>query len=571
MALVLKDRIKETTTATVFGTGNPTLAGAVSGFRSFADVGNGNTTYYTIVGGTQWEVGIGTYTASGTTLSRDTVLSNSLGTTAKINFTAGVKDVFVTSPSATALLGRGGSFLPSNLAIGAGAIDSNLITTSNTDLIAVGNNTLPSVGKGVATLNITSAGSGYLEDDGGGGTTDNFTASGQMVYLSGTPVMAGGTYPTVSVTVSGGVVTGVAVINTGSGFPTTVTDTLFNVVLDGNITFTEEAVFNPITYSNASNIIAIGNNAGSTSRTNNNSIYIGNNVTGIGISNEIVIGNSSNLTTAISGVLTTGGITCGASTIGTSGNVVIGHNGANGLTNAITIGGTAGRGSITLGQSTNTTQVVNISSGATISGTKTLNIANGATGGTTLVNIANISGASQVTIASGSGTNTVTLSSTTATQTVNIATGNTGLGVTKTVNIGTGASGASSNTNIAIGQTSGIGTVTIAPSVNTQTVNIATGATVASTTKAVNIGTAGLASSTTTITVGSTAGASTTTLNGTVRVQTYTVANLPTGIAGSRSFVTDASTPVFGMQVVGGGSPAVNVPVYHDGTVWRVG
>lgn len=99
MPLVVKDRIKETSTTS--GTGTLTLAGASAGFRSFADIGNGNTTYYAIVdsnAGT-WEVGIGTYTSSGTTLSRDTVLSNSSGTTSKINFSANSKDVFVTYPS----------------------------------------------------------------------------------------------------------------------------------------------------------------------------------------------------------------------------------------------------------------------------------------------------------------------------------------------------------------------------------------------------------------------------------------------------------------------------------------
>jgi hypothetical protein len=97
MALIVKDRVKEVTTTT--GTGSVTLAGAPTGFRSFADIGNANTTYYCISGGSQFEVGLGTYTASGTTLSRDTVLSNSLGTTAKIDFSAGTKDVFVTYPS----------------------------------------------------------------------------------------------------------------------------------------------------------------------------------------------------------------------------------------------------------------------------------------------------------------------------------------------------------------------------------------------------------------------------------------------------------------------------------------
>jgi hypothetical protein len=98
MALVLKDRVKETSTTA--GTGTLTLAGAVTGFQSFAAVGNGNTTYYAIADSLtgDWEVGIGTYTSSGTTLSRTTVLSSSNGGSL-VNFAANSKDVFVTYPS----------------------------------------------------------------------------------------------------------------------------------------------------------------------------------------------------------------------------------------------------------------------------------------------------------------------------------------------------------------------------------------------------------------------------------------------------------------------------------------
>ena len=98
MALVLKDRVKEQTTTT--GTGAVTLGGAVSGFDTFAAVGNSNTTYYAIVSqsANEWEVGIGTYTASGTTLSRDTILESSNSDSA-VNFSAGTKDVFVTYPA----------------------------------------------------------------------------------------------------------------------------------------------------------------------------------------------------------------------------------------------------------------------------------------------------------------------------------------------------------------------------------------------------------------------------------------------------------------------------------------
>lgn len=102
MALILADRVQETTTTT--GTGTVTLAGAASGFQSFAAIGNGNSTYYTITSqtATEWEVGIGTYTSSGTTLSRTTVLSSS-NSGSLVNFSAGSKNVFVTYPAAVAV------------------------------------------------------------------------------------------------------------------------------------------------------------------------------------------------------------------------------------------------------------------------------------------------------------------------------------------------------------------------------------------------------------------------------------------------------------------------------------
>jgi hypothetical protein len=96
MALVVKDRVQETSTTT--GTGTFTLAGAVTGFQSFSVIGNGNTTYYAIVMGSEWEVGLGTYTSSGTTLSRDTILESSNSGSA-VNFSAGTKNVFVTYPA----------------------------------------------------------------------------------------------------------------------------------------------------------------------------------------------------------------------------------------------------------------------------------------------------------------------------------------------------------------------------------------------------------------------------------------------------------------------------------------
>lgn len=107
MALVLADRVKETTTTA--GTGTVTLLGASTGYQSFSVVGDGNTTYYTIAGqGTsEWEVGIGTYTSSGTTLARTAVLASS-NSGSLVNFSAGTKDVFVTYPAGRSVVGGEG-------------------------------------------------------------------------------------------------------------------------------------------------------------------------------------------------------------------------------------------------------------------------------------------------------------------------------------------------------------------------------------------------------------------------------------------------------------------------------
>ena len=99
MALVVNDRVKETSTTT--GTGTFDLAGAVSGFESFvAGIGNSNTTYYAIVNENgEFEVGLGTVTDAATdTLSRDTIISSS-NSDAAVNFTAGGKTVFCTLPA----------------------------------------------------------------------------------------------------------------------------------------------------------------------------------------------------------------------------------------------------------------------------------------------------------------------------------------------------------------------------------------------------------------------------------------------------------------------------------------
>lgn len=113
MALVLADRVLETTPVT--GTGNATLIGAQANYQPFSVIGNGSTTYYTIVDNTnnEWEVGIGTYTLTGNFISRDTVLSSSNGG-ALVYFGSGDKDIFLDLPSEAVTLTPGDVFGPAS-------------------------------------------------------------------------------------------------------------------------------------------------------------------------------------------------------------------------------------------------------------------------------------------------------------------------------------------------------------------------------------------------------------------------------------------------------------------------
>ena len=137
MPLVVADRVKETTTTA--GTGTITLAGAVTGFQSFAAIGNGNTTYYTIAGqGTsEWEVGIGTYTSSGTTLSRDTVLASS-ASGAKVTFSAGTKDVFVAYPAERSSFAIGGGTSPNAILLNSATVYESCTIDAGMNGISVG-------------------------------------------------------------------------------------------------------------------------------------------------------------------------------------------------------------------------------------------------------------------------------------------------------------------------------------------------------------------------------------------------------------------------------------------------
>ena len=123
MALEIHDRVKETTTTT--GTGTYTLAGAVTGFETFtANLDNGDTTYYCCTDNTDFEIGIGTFTSSGTTLARTTILASSNSNSA-VNWSSGTRTIFMTYPADKAVFedASGHVSIPHDLFIAGGLID----------------------------------------------------------------------------------------------------------------------------------------------------------------------------------------------------------------------------------------------------------------------------------------------------------------------------------------------------------------------------------------------------------------------------------------------------------------
>jgi len=348
MALVVADRVQETTTTT--GTGTYTLAGAKDGFQSFAAVGNGNTTYYACTDGTDYEVGIGTYTASGTTLARTTIIESS-NSDAAVNWGAGSKDIFVTAPAdKTLLVGRNlyadnpsSPTAPSATGTNGIAIGDGAQALNFDDALAIGASSLANNTQTQAVGRDTSATGSRSSAFGRSATASNSwstavgygpTASGTSSLALGRSATAAGDYSTAITNsyASGAAAFAAAIANSTSSYGAT-----------------------------GANSIAIGELAKSTGTTNG-SVAIGHEAQAT--SRETVAIGSSALASGSGGVALGGyfGVSNQARATGTSSFVVSGYNGlfnrdttASGLGSVALSGGEASQTqSIALGMSSAT-------------------------------------------------------------------------------------------------------------------------------------------------------------------------------------------------------------------------
>lgn len=384
MAFAIADRVQETTTTQ--GTGTVVLNGAVTGYQSFASIGDTNTTYYTIAdqAGANWEVGIGTYYLANTSLARTTILASS-NSNAAVSFGVGTKAVFVTYPAEKAIYSNDNNvttvtnFVSGNVAITGGSISnvslSNVtysglgtMSTQNANAVAVTGGTINNVSLsnvtygGLGTMSVQNANAVTIT----GGFVDN-TAIGGFTPASGAFTTVNAASATIAnlassnVTITGGTINGVTISNaTYSGLGTMSTQNANNVnITGGNAVFTvANATTSSITNLASSNVAITGGTIATTNVSTSNLIATG------GTINNVIIGATTAANGSFTNLTLTNQLIANASA-GVSGQVLTSA-GANVSPYWANATGGGGGGSTGIGNSSILALNVNITANATI-------------------------------------------------------------------------------------------------------------------------------------------------------------------------------------------------------------
>ena len=565
MALVLANRVQDSTTTT--GTGTITLANSpATGFQSFAAIGNGNTTYYTITSGSAWEVGIGTYSSTGPTLARTTILSSS-NAGAAISLT-GTSTVFVSYPAEYAVQSQSPTITTPTFAAGGYQMTAQSAPSYNEGLVwydsaqhslAFYNDGTTSpvyIGENVQVKVINNTGSTIAN---GIAVYVTGTASGQ-IYPNIAPAQANSTATSAVIGLTNGSIANGAIgyvttqgiitnVNTGTLAPGTVLylSPYSAGQLQGTVPPTGLAVqVGTVTYQNSS----VGQ------------IYVEQKtplaVSASTITGTVAVANGGTgiATAPANGALLIGNGTGYASSTLTAGSNVTITNSAGGITIAsasptLTVGTTATSGGAAGQIMFDTGSVLSESSGLTWNNsTKQFTATgNGSFGGAAIsaaawttngIGIKQLATTYTDTTSSGSvalaymnyfAPQTIAASSTTtysslygtyfaapltgtnASATNIYALGAASLVVGGFLNV-TGSVTLGTTSAISIGAATGTGLITVGQSTGAQTLNLGTGATTSSTTKTINFGTGGVSGSTTVINIGSTAAPGVITVNG---------------------------------------------------------